>query len=483
MIVMGFRNLLKIQRFLLSLLIHFSTPLYFWGFKGEKAPLCIRHLVKNQRFLKGVDMKKVFLICILFLFVYKGICASKSITALLIDISGTINPAQVDLLREGYNTCLKEGCDFIIVKLDTPGGLAKSMREMVKIILNSKVPVVVWVGPKGARAASAGVFLVAASSVAAMAPQTSIGAASPVGMGGKDVPKTLEKKIKNDLMSLIRSMARDKDRNFLWYERAIENAESLSAEEAVMNKVVDLIAITPTDLMVQMGKRGIVIDGKLVKFSKNEFKIVRFIPSWREKFLSWLLDPQIAYFLLLGGIAGLFFELSHPGAVFPGVFGGICFLLALYALSVLPTNVAGLLLILLGFVLFILEIKIISYGLLTISGLICLFLGSTILFRFQFGLNGLSYATILPSVLGIGVLVLIVLYLVTKVQLKPSELGIEGMIGQLGEVLEWKGNKGKIKVRGEIWNAETTRGNILSPGLEVKVIGNIGLTLIVEPLK
>ncbi len=284
-------------------------------------------------------------------------------------------------------------------------------------------------------------------------------------------------------MSLIRSMAREKNRNFLWYERAIENAESLNAQEAVINRVIDLIALSPNDLMEQLGKRGITKNGQLIKFPKNGYKLVKFNPSFRYKFLSWLLDPQIAIYSYLVVLQDCFFELSHPGAIFPGVFGGICLLLALYALSVLPTNVAGLLLILFGLVLFILEVKVISYGLLTIGGLVCMFLGSTILFRFEFGGSGLSYTTILPSLLGIGIFVILVLYLVTKVQIKPSELGIDGMIGKIGEVIEWEGNKGKIKVRGEIWKAETTRGNNnLSKGMKVRVVGTLGLTLIVEPI-
>jgi len=409
---------------------------------------------------------------------------NKKISALYIRISGTINPAQVDLLEHGFKVATTNNYDLIIIGLDTPGGLAKSMREMVKIILNSHIPVVVWVGPKGAQAASAGVFLVASSDIAAMAPNTSIGAASPVAMGGKDAPKTLEKKIKNDLMSLIRSMAREKNRNFMWYERAIDTAESLNAQEAAINRVIDIIALSPNDLMVQIGKKGILKNGELIKFDKNSYKIIKFSPSLRYKFLSWLVDPQIAYLLLLGGIAGLFFELSHPGVIFPGVFGSICLLLALYALSVLPTNVAGLLLILLGFVLFILEIKIISYGLLTIGGLVCMFLGSTILFRYDSGISGPGYSTILTSLLVIGILVIWVLYLVTKVQLKPKKLGIDGLVGMIGEVIEWKENKGKIKIRGEIWKAETTRGNNnLSKGTKVRVVNTLGLTLIVEPIQ
>ncbi len=436
--------------------------------------------------IKGINMsiKKIIIILLLMLFflgsVYAG--STKKVSVLYVKISGTINPVQLDLLKEGLSYAESNNFDIIMIGLNTPGGLAKTMRDMVQVILNSNLPVVVWVGPKGAQAASAGVFLVAAADIAAMAPHTSIGSASPVAIGGKDVPETMQKKIKNDLMSLIRSMTRSKNRNYLWYERAIEESASLSAEEAVINKVVDLIAVSPHDLMVQLGKRGIFLENSVVKFSEDEFSIKEFEPSLRYKFLAWLLNPEIAYLLLLGGVAGLFFELSHPGVIFPGVFGGICLLMALYALSILPTNVAGLLLILFGLVLFILELKIVSYGLLTVGGLICMFFGSIILFRFERGVEPIPLSTILPSLIIIGLLVLMVMYLVTKVQLKPKTLGIEGMIGSLGEVIEWSENRGKVKIRGEIWNAETTRGNTnLEKGTKVKVVGNIGLTLIVEP--
>ncbi len=405
---------------------------------------------------------------------------TKKIRALYFTLHGSINPAQVDLVRGAFSYASTRGFDVIIMGLDTPGGLGESMRKIVKLILNSPVPVAVWVGPRGARAASAGVFIVAASNFATMAPQTSIGAASPVGMGGGDIPKTLEKKIKNDFMSLIRGVARSRGRNIQWYQKAIEEAVSLSAEEAVINRVVDSIAISPMDLMIQWGKRGIVKHGERVTFGKKDFVIYKYNPSFRYKFLSWLLDPQIAYLLLLGGMVGLFFELAHPGVIFPGLFGGICLLLALYALSILPTNVAGLLLIFMAMVLFILEAKIVSYGLLTIGGLISLFLGSTILFRFKYGLSCLPIKTILPTVIVVGGAVSLVMYLAAKVQLKPRTTGKDAMIGLKGEVIEGGEDIGRIRVRGEIWKAREEQGKSLSPGDLVEVMDIDGLTLVVK---
>ncbi len=441
--------------------------------------------MKNRRYTKRLSfprLSSIVLFFVIFQILFVLTCRAEKIKALYFTLHGSINPAQVDLVRGAFFFAKTKGFDVIIMGLDTPGGLGESMRKIVKLILNSSLPVAVWVGPRGARAASAGVFIVAASNFATMAPQTSIGAASPVGMGGKDIPKTLEKKIKNDFMSLIRGVARSRGRNIQWYQRAIEDAVSLTAEEAVINRVVDSIAISPRDLMVQWGKKGIEEEGRFITFEKNEFVIETYTPPFRYRFLSWLLDPQIAYLLLLGGIVGLFFELAHPGVIFPGIFGGICLLLALYALSILPTNVTGLLLIFMAMILFLLEAKIVSYGLLTIGGLISLFLGSTILFRFKYGLSRLPIKTILPTVIVVGGLVSLVMYLAARVQLKPKTTGKEAMIGLEGEVIEGGKGRVRIRVRGEIWRAMEREGKELMPGERVEVLDIEGLNLIVKPI-
>jgi membrane-bound serine protease (ClpP class) len=395
-------------------------------------------------------------------------------------LDGSINPAKEDLLQQALRTCAKDGHHVLLLGLDTPGGLGQSMRDMVKMILNAKTPVAVWVGPKGARAASAGVFLVAASSVAGMSPQTNIGAASPVGMGGKEIPETVAKKITNDFVSLIRGVAEAKGRNVDWYEKAVTEAESITAQDAVMLRVVEFLALSPQDMLDQIGTQGLEIQGQKVTFESRDVNLVDFEPGFRISFLSWLLHPQIAYFLLLGGIAGLFFELSNPGTIFPGAFGAICLLLGLYALAVLPTNAAGVLLIFLALVLFILELAVVSYGLLSIGGVACLFFGSMILFKFEYGFTGLSLQVILPTVLAVSAFILFALYLVTKAQVRPRKTGFEGMQGLTGHIISWDHGEGKARIRGEIWKVKPEKNQSYSPGTPVRVTGQDGLTLFVR---
>ncbi|MFW6054307.1 MAG: NfeD family protein [Thermodesulfobacteriota bacterium] len=411
----------------------------------------------------------------------QSIAAKTNVSVLYCRIDGSINPAQEDLLETAIKVAQEDGHEILLLGLDTPGGLGQSMREMLKMILNAPLPVVIWVGPAGARAASAGVFLVAASTVAAMSPQTNIGAASPVGMGGKDIPETMAKKIKNDFLSLIRGVAKGRGRNVDWYEKAVEEAVSITASEAVMKKVVDLMAVSPKDLLTQIGSRGLLSSLENPGFTEDEFTIKRYETGFRYKLLSWLLDPQIAYFLLLGGIAGIFFELSNPGTVFPGAFGAICLLLALYAMAVLPTTAAGLLLIIFSLVLFILEIAVTSYGLLSIGGAVSLFIGSMILYKFEYGLIELPLRVILPTVLAATAFIGLGLFLVARAQRRPQQTGYKSMYGLPGEVVNWSGEKGRVRVRGELWNARSAAGLSLTAGERVRVSGSDGLTLIVEP--
>ncbi len=411
----------------------------------------------------------------------RALTGADQVSVLYTRIDGSINPAQEDLLQQSIQDCQTNGHDILLIGLDTPGGLGQSMREMLKMILNSPVPVITWVGPRGARAASAGVFLVAASSVAAMSPQTNIGAASPVAMGGRDIPETMAKKIKNDFLSLLRGVADARNRNVDWYEKAVEEAVSITAAEAVMLRVVDLMAVSPEDLLAQVGAKGLDWKGTRISYPAGGFSIVEHDPGFRYSFLSWLLNPQIAYFLLLGGLAGLFFELSNPGSIFPGVFGGICLLLGLYAMAVLPTNVAGLLLILLSMVLFILEIAVTSYGLLSVGAVVCLFIGSLILFDFEYGLGGLPLKVILPTILAMTSFIGLGLYLVTRAQVRPRQSGAEAMIGLRGEVLKWSGQEGHVRIRGEIWRARSRSGQALHPGDHVAVTEIDGLKVVVAP--
>ncbi|MFO8032468.1 MAG: nodulation protein NfeD [Desulfohalobiaceae bacterium] len=407
----------------------------------------------------------------------------KKISALYLSIQGSISPAQADLLEKALEACKQEGHELLLLRLDTPGGLGQSMREMLQSILNSPVPVATWVGPKGARAASAGVFLVAGSTVAGMSPQTTIGAATPVQISGEDAPSAMQEKIMNDFLSLIRGVAKAKGRNVQWYQEAVEKAASITASEAAQNRVVDMLATSPEDFLEQIGAQGLELPEGTTHFTAQDVQLVEFEPGLRHGILSWLLNPQIAYFLLMGGIAGLFFELSNPGAIFPGVLGSACLLLGLYAMAILPTNVAGLLLILLSFILFILELALVSYGLLSIGGVVCLFLGSLLLFDFEYGYEGLPIRVILPTIGAVAGLIALGLYLITRSQVKPKQGGQEAMLGLPGKVVNWSGDHGQVLVRGELWQAKSPDGSPLEKGTRVQVQEMHGLILIVSPQK
>lgn len=379
-----------------------------------------------------------------------------------LDLDGAISPAVADLLDAALKQAGQDGALMLLVRLDTPGGSVEVMRRMVRTIRQSSVPVVLFVAPSGARAASAGVFLMAAAQVNAMAPQTTIGSASPVAVGGEDIGKTMDTKVKNDLSSLIRSLAEATGRNAAWYQRAVLEAENSTAAQAVRERVVDYLATDTADLLEQIGKRGLPAGDGNVRFSPSQLRIVAHEPSWRHFFLAWLLDPQIAYILLLIGVAGVFFELSTPGVILPGVVGGLCLLLALYALSVLPTNAAGLLLLLFGGGLFLLEVHVTSYGLLSLSGLAALFIGSLLLFRND-GVSALPLRLIAPTVLGVCALLSAAVWLLAKAQRLKPRVGVQALVGSIAEVRQWAGSNGKVFVHGEIWNAALDRPDAAAP--------------------
>ncbi|BBD09386.1 NfeD family protein [Desulfovibrio ferrophilus] len=400
-------------------------------------------------------------------------------TVLVFELGGGITPATVDALDAAITLAESEASVCLLIELDTPGGLVDSMRSMVQRILSSRVPVVVWVGPGGARAASAGVFLVAASHVAAMSPQSTMGAASPVGMGGKEIESTIKTKVVNDLASLVRSLAESRNRNARWYEESVEDAVSITAQEAVMSGVVEYIASDSNDFMTQIAATGgIAFNGSRVPFEGANLKFKSFDPGFRHHVLSWLLQPQIAYLLLLGGIAGLFFEFTTPGAVFPGVFGGMCLLLGLYAMSVLPTNVAGVLLILFALILLVLEVYVTSFGMLGISALVALFFGSTILFSPGHGVSPLPLSLIASTVASVAILMGVCMVLIVKVQRSRSQGGTEAMTEEVATVRVWSSGRGRVFVRGESWKAAGP--DSLRVGDRVRIVSVKGLTLSVE---
>lgn len=401
----------------------------------------------------------------------------------VVNIQGSINPAQEDLLQEAIDHSFRERFDLLIVQLDTPGGLGETTRNMVKQILNSPIPVAVWVGPDGSRAASAGVFLVAASSIAGMSPHSNIGSAKPVGIGGEDVPDAMAEKIINDFLSIIRATAQSRGRNVDWYISAVTESANLTGAEAMMNRVIDFVATDIEDFVVQIGARGLEKDHIPHYFTLSDAIIEEYTPGMWYSILSWLLDPQIAYFLLMGGIAGIFFELTNPGAIFPGVLGGLCLLLGLYALSILPTNVAGLLLILFGLMLFALELMITSFGLLSIAATVAIFFGSVILFRFEYGLGGVPMLSIIVTTLGLSLFIILCLYLIAMAHRNKPFQGMHVLIGKKASVRRWETTQGIVHAQGEPWTAISQQPLELNPGDVVDITGVDGVILTITPPK
>ncbi|WP_291330072.1 nodulation protein NfeD [Desulfovibrio sp. UCD-KL4C] len=405
-------------------------------------------------------------------------CAGETLKVLYGQMEGAITPAQVSLLDGIIKQAVDDEDDLILLRLETPGGLTTSMRKIVKMMMNPPVPICLWVGPEGAHAASAGTFLVAAANVSAMAPSTTVGAASPVSSSGDDLPEAMNKKVTNDLTSLIKGVARKRGRNINWYVDSVSKGASLDAQEAVTLNVVDFIAVSPYDFFEQLGAKGILINGQNVKFSKDGFTLVDYENGLSYSVLSWLLDPQVAYYLLIAGILGIFFELVTPGVILPGVVGGFCLVTAFYAMSILPTNAAGLLLMLLGGILFILEIFVTSYGLLSVAAAISLFVGSLVLFKGG-EVQQIPLGSIIGTVLSFSVFAVVVVFLVAKAHSRKPAVGMQGMVGLEGEVFRTFNNKLKVRVRGEIWNAVNADGAGLELGSKVKVISAEGLTLTV----
>jgi len=426
-------------------------------------------------------MKRIIFIIpalLLFLFCFPGNILSAENEVYIIEISGSINPAVADFLKKGINKASGDGVSCIIIKIDTPGGLAESMRKIVKAIFASKVPVVTYVAPSGARAASAGVMITIAADIAAMAPGTNIGAAHPVGAGGKDIGGKMSEKVTNDMVAHVKSIAEKRGRNVQWVEKAVRESVSVTETEALKANVVDFVAKDLDDLIRQINGRKIENKGVLKLDNPKKTMIEE---SLRTKVLKIISDPNVAYILMMIGLAGLYFELSHPGAVLPGVVGGISIILAFFAFQTIPVNYAGFLLIMLAIVFFVMEMKIASYGLLSIAGITSLLLGSLMLFESNGTDMRLSWKVLVPTLVVVSGFFVAISGLVFKSQVSKPKTGARGLLGEIGVVKEAILQEGKVFVHGELWKAISK--DPIETGTKVRVVRVINLVLEVEPIE
>ncbi len=397
-------------------------------------------------------------------------------TVATIQIEGVISPVTVRLVTLAVQRAQAEGAQALVIQLDTPGGLERSMRSIVQRLLNAEVPVVVYVAPTGARAASAGVFITMAAHVAAMAPATNIGAAHPVSLGG-GVDKESMKKIENDAAAFIRTVALERGRNAEWAEKAVRQSVSITEREAVRLRVVDLVAASVPDLLA-------AVDGRTVKTARGPVTLhtraatVRPIEiGFRDRVLSVITDPNVAYILMMLGMIGLLAELYNPGAIVPGVIGGISLILAFFAFQSLPINYAGLLLILFGIVLLVAEIKVVSHGVLAIGGIVAMALGSLMLFDApEAGGLRISWWVVLPTVGATAGLFLFVVTAGVRALARRPFLGAAGLIGQTGIARGRLAPEGQVAVQGELWRA-VAEGEPVEEGAQVRIVDVQGLTL------
>jgi membrane-bound serine protease (ClpP class) len=397
-------------------------------------------------------------------------------------VDGAINPVVADFIREGINKANRDKAECLVILLNTPGGLLKSTRVIVANIMESPVPVVVYVSPQGAHAGSAGVFITMAGHVAAMAPATNMGAAHPVNLQGS-MDSIMGTKVTNDAAAFARSIAEERNRNVAWAEDAVRNSVAVAETEAVKKNIVDLIATDLPDLLRQ-------IDGREVKLYKGaktlqtaNAKTETLEMGWVSKLLNLLSDPTIAYILMLLGIYGLIFEFYSPGVGVPGIVGGICLIIAFYSMHTLPINYAGVALIAFAIILFVLEVKTPTNGPLTIGGVVAMLLGSLMLLR-KSGLPSEMHINTGVIYVATAVTALFFLFVAgagLRAQKARVTTGMEGMIGEVGEVMTALQPAGTVLVMGEIWQAETN-GTHADAGSRVQVVSVDGLKLHVKPI-
>lgn len=397
-------------------------------------------------------------------------------------VDGAINPVVADYIKAGVAQAEKDKAEALLINLNTPGGLLKSTRQIVSDMLEAKVPIIVYVSPSGAHAGSAGVFITLAAHIAAMAPGTNMGSAHPVNLqGGMD--SIMGEKTTNDAAAFIRSIAEKRGRNMEWAEDAVRYSVSLAETEAVKKNVVNYIANDEAELLEMIHGTAVAMEQGEVVLNTRAASITNVSMSWVQKLLNYISDPNVAYILMLLGIYGLIFEFYNPGVGFPGVLGGISLILAFYAMHTLPINVAGLALIALAIVLFILELSTPTNGILSIGAVVSLLLGSMMLIKpgVSFEWAKISLGVIIPAVIFSAIFFLTIVGIGIKAQRNKVTTGVEGLQGDTGKALTELAPTGNVMVQGEIWAAESTAGT-LAKGTKVRVTAVDGLKVFVEPI-
>ena len=392
---------------------------------------------------------------------------------------GVINPVAAEYLHDALAVAEAGHAQALIVKLDTPGGLDTSMRMIIKDMTNAALPVVVYVSPSGGRAASAGVFITMAAHVAAMAPGTNIGAAHPVAMGGGEMDKTMKEKVENDSVAYIKSIAEQRGRNVKWAEDAVRKSVSVTEKEALDLKIIDVTVADIPALLAKLDGRKVTLASGSVTLETKGVEARAFPMGWRLEALKALSDPNIAMLLMTIGTIGILAELYNPGAILPGVVGAISLILAFYSLQSLPINYAGVLLIVLGVVFFVLEIQVTSYGLLTLGGIAAMTLGGLLLVKSDAPFMQVSLWFLLPTVLTVGGIFFGMAWMAARTFRQAPVTGVEGMVGAIALARSDVAPRGQVFVQGELWEAVSE--SPIRKGEEAEVKSVNGLTLTVAP--